>query len=478
MNMRLSAGAPRVYDPAMHPLPSVRLAPLLVFVAITAVVPAVAAGQLPDPGRVRIPPDIGRVRLGPQLGILQVRRADGSAERVRIGDRIAVEVLVRNTGDQPATVQAGTPGDPRQGEGPMRYGHARTIPPGETVALPLELVAVGNRFRGERFRSDVFLFVTRGSERGLKPLFEDGNGADNRFTAELGFRPPTERAVRLLAYNVQFLPPIVDDSRCIGVRASLIAREIGRRAPLPDIIALSEVFDDEARALLLRDLAGNYPHRTRILGGDAGLEQDGGVMILSRFPIEAQDERTFGSVCAGWDCRADKGVLYARVRTPDLVAHVFATHLEAQTADVKRRQLDIIREFVDSKEIPAAEPVLIAGDFNIDAYDRGGQFPDMLRRLDADYLRLEGPNRYSKDDVANDMASGRSRELIDHVLVSKSHLLPTRSWSRIGIFRSPWWEDEDDWSANDCGTGARQRDDIRNYLDLSDHYAIEAYVQY
>lgn len=437
-----------------------------------------AEGQISD--RIRLPSTeiLVPFEVGPELAIVQVRRTEDSTERVRVGDRIQVEVLVRNTGGRAATVQAGTPGEPRHGEGPVRYGQARTIPSGETVSLPLELLATGNRFRGDLFIADVFLFETRGNERGIKPLFQDRHADDNRFTVEFGFKPPDERAVRLLAYNVQFLPPIADDSRCIRLRARLIAREIERRGPLPDVLAFSEAFDDEARAVLVNELVDRFPHRTRILGSDSGVEQDGGVIILSRWPIETEDQRTFGSVCAGWDCRADKGVLYARVRTRDLVAHVFATHLEAQTRDIKRRQMDIIRGFIESKRIPSDEPVLMAGDFNIDAYGGSGDYPDMLRRLNADYLRLEGEPRYSKDDLENDMASGRKRELIDHVMVSKAHLMPTRSHARIHVYRSPWWEDEDDWSANECGVGSRQRSDITNYQDLSDHYAIEGYVQY
>lgn len=437
-----------------------------------------AAGQIPKELPLPSTEILVPIAYGPELAILGVRRADGSTDRIRIGDRVQVEVLVRNTGATAATVQAGTPGEPSRGEGVIRYGTARTIAPGESVALPLVLLAIGNRFRDGRFQANVFLFETRGPERGIKPLFQDRDPSDNQFTAEFGFRPPDERAVRILAYNVQFLPPIADDSRCIRLRARLIAQEIERRSPIPDVLAFSEVFDDDARAILVDELADRFPHRSRILGRDSGLEQDGGVIILSRWPIESEDQRAYGSVCAGMDCRADKGVLYARIRTRDLVAHLFATHLEAQTRDVKRRQLDIIRAFIESKRIPADEPVLIAGDFNIDAYGEGGDYPDLLRRLDADYLRLEGDYRYSKDDVANDMASGRKRELIDHIVFSRTHLQPSRSHARIHILRSPWWEEEDDWSANECGVGVRQRDDVTNYQDLSDHYAIEGYAQF
>lgn len=453
----------------------------IVIVAVwTTIGTSEAAGQIGD--RMRLPPPkiLVPLEIHPELAIINVRRVDGSVERVRLGDVFSVMVFVRNTGGSPATVQAGTHGDPGRGEDVLRYGAARTIPPGETVPLPLELHATGGRFRGNLFVPDIFLFEARGGAWGLRPLFRDGNNRDNQFEARFGFRPPDERAVRLLAYNVQFLPPIADDSRCIELRARLIAEQIERHGSTPDILAFSEVFDDEARAILINELADQYPHRTRILGRDSGIEQDGGVIILSRWPIATEDQRAYGSVCAGMDCRADKGVLYARVRTRDLTVHVFATHLEAQTRDIKRRQVDIVREFINSKSIPADQPVLIAGDFNIDAYSSDGNYPYMLDRLNADALGLEGYLRHSVDYTANDMARGHGSgtKLIDHVLISMAHLAPSRSRARIQTYRSPWWEEEDDWSANECGTGSRRGSDVTNYQDLSDHYAIQGYVQY
>src|SRR5690242_9948324 len=67
-----------------------------------------------------------------------------------------------------------------------------------------------------------------------------------------------------------------------------------------DVIVFSGAFDNKVRDRLLADLSVEYPYRTRILGADRGVKQDGGVIIVSRWPITAEAQHLFGeSVPAG-----------------------------------------------------------------------------------------------------------------------------------------------------------------------------------
>lgn len=144
----------------------------------------------------------------PELEIVEVRRFGDVTDAIRLNEMVPVEVVVRNTGRRSAVVRAGTPND-RAGRGQplIRYGPVRTIGPGATVNLPLQLEATGNRFRGDRFETTVFLFHPASpSDPPLGRLFTDGNKANNEFRTSFAFeRPRTYDVVatlyRLLVYD-------------------------------------------------------------------------------------------------------------------------------------------------------------------------------------------------------------------------------------------------------------------------------------
>jgi endonuclease/exonuclease/phosphatase family metal-dependent hydrolase len=300
--------------------------------------------------------------------------------------------------------------------------------------------------------------------------------------------------LELLTYNVQFLPYKHLDKH---KRAGLIAESsIMNRV---DVIVFQEVFDDSPRKKLLKRLKDRFPYQTRVLGtdtevADITVNQDGGVVILSRWPIEncpknvritvqpgehgvppeacggfrigfntvvpvlPGEQRLFGDACSGnlltqavkeldnaveslpdaisgtaegrhsgvgtdLDCLAKKGVLYARINKQGRPYHVFGTHLdsgsEMQDVRARKKQLAIIDRFIRALDIPADEPVIIAGDFNIGPLgDVGGGDP--FRDLYAAGLPSRG---------GGPSATHVNGQQLDHILYSKAHLLPLRDQS-------------------------------------------------
>lgn len=87
--------------------------------------------------------------------------------------------------------------------------------------------------------------------------------------------------IRVGTYNVQFLPssvflkPLSD--------ADHIAARI--KDGNYDVIALNEVFDEEARNVFIQRLGPAYPHRITKLYGSANHQEDSGLMLFSRFPF-------------------------------------------------------------------------------------------------------------------------------------------------------------------------------------------------
>ena len=233
-----------------------------------------------------------------------------------------------------------------------------------------------------------------------------------------------------------------------------------------DVIVFSEAFDDPVRNRLIADLRHEYPYSTSILGSDHETQQDGGVIILSRWPITAQDQYLFGNVCSGIfdDCLAQKGVLYARIEKYGRTYHVFGSHTQAENSterqQTRQRQFGIIKAFIDSMRLPDTEPVFIAGDLNVNKYD-AREYTAMLRTLDAWQPRQFG-HPYSFDPTINRRARGR-REYLDYVLVSNRHLQPTTAIIETLLLRSP----------KRFGLPIDVDNDVlRGNYDLSDHFPV------
>lgn len=93
-----------------------------------------------------------------------------------------------------------------------------------------------------------------------------------------------------------------------GARAEIISRILGLS---PDVVGLCEVFDDDDREKIRVALRMQYPH-TREGPDEADLESDGGLLLLSKHPIESSHDTIFRE-CDGVDCFANKGVIHVRV---------------------------------------------------------------------------------------------------------------------------------------------------------------------
>lgn len=307
------------------------------------------------------------------------------------------------------------------------------------------------RFRGRRRR------VSRRDRTWLCPwavaflllLPSAGAWGDDLVVRTLDVVPveATDRVLDVLTVNLAFLPA--------WVAVTDQAERAARMAPHLrgyDVLVLQEAFVPAWVDPLLAELAVAYPHRTEVMGPGSGRAfaqaLPGGVVILSRWPIVRSAARLFGDVCSLSDCAADKGVAYAAVRKGARVFHLFALHAQSEfglfPARVRAAQFAILRAFAEAQGIPADELAIVAGDLNVDRFDR--EFPRALAALGASAPELVGPLRFSWDATTNAYAYGPP-QAIDHVLVLDGFGTASAAWNRVVPLR-------------DRG------------LDLSDHYAV------
>jgi endonuclease/exonuclease/phosphatase family metal-dependent hydrolase len=178
---------------------------------------------------------------------------------------------------------------------------------------------------------------------------------------------PSSSRVHVISYNIKGLPGVLVGSKYKARRYSIIGKQLAERGGAgPDVVLLQEGFSSDTRKLIE---ASGFPHVSRGPYGSAFFGVDSGLYILSRHPILAEDQMTFGSSnCDRWDCLANKGAQFVRISIPELALplEVFNTHLQAGRGNppARARQVKLLVDFYKKNHV-AGTPVIFGGDFNI-----------------------------------------------------------------------------------------------------------------
>jgi len=264
--------------------------------------------------------------------------------------------------------------------------------------------------------------------------------------------------LNVLAYNTYMLtPPIALSDQ--GTRAQHIDDAVHDF----DAILIQEVFDNSARATLLEQLAPEYPYQTAVVDLPNLLE-DGGIMIVSRWPIEYSRQMTWND-CNTPDCLANKGVMYARINKLGKKYHLFSTHQQAFNGNddiaVRNLQMQQFSAFIDAQNIPLDEAVIFGGDMNVDKHtNKLNEYNNMLSIFNASEPTYIG-HVNSWDKYANHYIGLGSEEpeYLDYVLADDDYLIPYEQSNTVWVLRS-------------------NHNDMWNIHDLSDHFGIHGRFVY
>lgn len=300
----------------------------------------------------------------------------------------------------------------------------------------------------------------------FKPDNDDGNqDRDIRFAIHdlpvyeldpLDFENPN--VMNAMFYNIQMLPFGVVGMAQANDRGNLFPAQI---SPYQDVVMFAEAFDTSPREDHLDPAmeSAGFPYKTSILN-DPGLipfPWNGGVIIYSRWPIEAEDEIDF-SECgqASQDCLANKGIKYAKVNKLGKRYHIFGTHMDAGGNEddifARRTSMAEMRDFIADLNIPDGEPVILGGDFNLrPSTDDFQAFIDTMNP----YFPLH--TGYWESNF-NDQFGG----IIDHAWGDRLHLVATASTNELITPRSlhPDLWDLYEFSDHRCVLGRFEYPDI------------------
>lgn len=220
-----------------------------------------------------------------------------------------------------------------------------------------------------------------------------------------------------------------------------------------DAVVLQEAFSEPHRESLLSSLSSEYPYNSGVLGEDGFLTYNGGVIILSRWPIQDSEQLLFEG-CEGSDCIVQKGVIYTAIRKNSETVHLFGLHMQAQPeyAATRRAQFPQMQRFIDRQTIPSSDLVLVAGDFNVDYFANNSNGEFSLLTGPTSLVLAEIAPAPSYDSKSNSLVEEPATERLDYVFYSARHLTPTQASNKVLHFR-------------------------KNGGDLSDHHAVAGHFK-
>lgn len=247
---------------------------------------------------------------------------------------------------------------------------------------------------------------------------------------------PDGDTLKVMTYNIWALPVIASH---IGERFELLPEYMKGY----DVLMLQEVFAS-GRDDFLRVLAKEYPYQTKMLNKPGVNIYDGGVMIVSRYPIVSQGQYVYPD-CTGSDCFADKGLNYAEVIKQGKAYHLLATHtasFDTDTArDYRQRQFRQMSEFASALNIPSDETVIYGGDFNVNKRKFSDDYANMLTNLNAAAPDYAGYTESTFDPRINGFAGaplsgGENVEYLDYIVVSNAHKARSQNTNVVKVPRS------------------------------------------
>ncbi|WP_434100769.1 sphingomyelin phosphodiesterase [Streptomyces pharetrae] len=298
-------------------------------------------------------------------------------------------------------------------------------------------------------------------------------------TATAAEQPPP---VRVLSYNVFLFSKSLYPNWGQDHRAAQIPK-----APFfqgNDVVVLQEAFDNSSSDALKRASATAYPYQTPVVGRSkdgwdatggaysSTTPEDGGVAVLSKWPILRKEQYVYQDAC-GADWWSNKGFAYVVLNVNGARVHVLGTHAQStdpgcgpgEAAAVRSRQFKAVDAFLDAKNIPAGEQVLVAGDLNVDSHS--AEYASMLADGGLVGAEARTGHPYSFDTAENSIARERypddPREDLDHVLHRAGHARPA-GWQNDVVK-----ETSAPWTVSSWGTSY-------TYTNLSDHYPVTGYA--
>lgn len=214
-----------------------------------------------------------------------------------------------------------------------------------------------------------------------------------------------------------------------------------------DIIVFQELFHKKVRNYFCEKFAKKYPyHYGPVNNRFISFRFNGGVVVFSKCPLKLKKQIIF-KARKGIEIFAKKGAMLIEGEWENTKFQIIGTHIQAfSDKEIKYAQM---KEILDKLLLPyymKDVPQIICGDMNINSHTQN-EYEGMLAVFGINEGRLIWEKQYSK-------ANGRE---IDYILICKNENDSIEIKRKVKVFPP---------------------DKSCPFVELSDHYAIEAEIQF
>ncbi|MBL7784699.1 MAG: sphingomyelin phosphodiesterase [Chitinophagales bacterium] len=273
-----------------------------------------------------------------------------------------------------------------------------------------------------------------------------------------------EADLRILSWNIYMLETRHFIFTAQQQRAALIVAMLEKENY--DVIVFQEAFNPKSRDIISEGLRDKYPYQIGPANNQQTcLKTNSGVWILSKTPLKFIGEIQFAD-CAGWDCMANKGAIMVESAKNGNAFQIVGTHLQASQGK-KNEQIRVKQYQQLTNELLLSNqredvPQFLCGDFN--TLKKSQRYVPMLEILNASDGPFSGSitSSYATDDYRNS-DSQEEGEVLDYVLYREKRKLKKQQAQitrQVRRFKTPW-----------VFRGKKRK-------DLSDHYAVEAIINW
>lgn len=306
-------------------------------------------------------------------------------------------------------------------------------------------------------------------------------------------------SIKILTYNTAFLPAmsVLDNSEEeLLKRGNDFAEKLANSGC--HVICLQEVFNEDIRQIITDKLKDIYPYRVEKATKYPILPpEDSGLYFASKFPFKKDKRWRKGwnfemyACLENWDASSEKGYLGCNVAVDGgKQLHIFNTHLQSDYADVKYKEVrtsnltELKREIVNKLHLLPLTKLqntacFACGDFNIIGYpdiesSPADEYNDMLRTLDAPrdlYYEKKHDFGFTWDGLENEFVKNHYQNDTDKLrldyMFAFDHIpRPNSTDGKVHL------------NSIICKDIKILNYKNKNGIDLSDHYGLEAEIDF
>ncbi|MFK7115478.1 sphingomyelin phosphodiesterase [Flavobacterium oreochromis] len=260
----------------------------------------------------------------------------------------------------------------------------------------------------------------------------------------------------VMSYNVYQIPSVLAQykSKERAIELQKYISNLGNETP--DVLVIQEGFNARFSDDFLAKIKTVYPYMTSLLGlyctsskgtllypndwdgyyGDCGntlFHINGGVIILSKYPILKKYQLVFKNRINSPEGLTNRGVVYAIVQKNGKKYHIMGTHTASEQPGfpgrlTREKQFEEMKDFKESFKIPDSEPVIYAGDMNVE-YTLTDEYQKMKAILNGinnySFNPLTDRGTYSNQNtVVRYQGFKDYNNTLDYILLDKNHKQP------------------------------------------------------